>query len=162
MNKPTTKEVARFWGKVQKTDSCWLWIAALNTVGYGRFWYNKKMVGAHRFSYELSIGQIPKGIHVLHKKCCGNRSCVNPNHLYMGTNADNQRDRVMWGHFIFGEAHNNAKLSEEDVLTIRSLRKNKGYTYKILADMFGVDQSHIFRIIHHQSWAHLQETEGVG
>lgn len=84
----------RFWPKVQKTDTCWLWTASLNDRGYGQF---KVLPGqghapmkAHRFSWELHFGPIPAGLVVCHR--CDVPSCVNPAHLFIGTQGDNLRD----------------------------------------------------------------------
>jgi hypothetical protein len=86
----------RFWSKVDKTDGCWVWTASKNCEGYGRFnRFGKKRPnceGAHRVSYIISSGaEIPDGMLVLHK--CDNPPCVNPEHLYLGSNADNARDK---------------------------------------------------------------------
>jgi hypothetical protein len=79
--------VSRFWQKLEKTDSCWLWTAGLFTDGYGLFWDGKKTVGAHRFSYELLVGVIPIGLVLDH--LCRVRSCVNPAHLEPVTHREN-------------------------------------------------------------------------
>ena len=77
----------RFWAKVQKTDTCWLWTAAKHPKGYGNFWHAHTMVKAHRFSYELSHGPIPEGLQIDH--LCRVRHCVNPAHLEAVTNQEN-------------------------------------------------------------------------
>ena len=79
----------RFWAKVNKTDSCWLWTASVNrTTGYGRFARRHgDGVDAHRFSYELAHGPIPAGLDVHHT--CWVRHCVNPAHLEAATRAEN-------------------------------------------------------------------------
>ena len=85
----------RFLNKVNKTNSCWLWTASKNNSGYGEFNLNKKMVKAHRVSWLLTFGEIPEGMCCLHK--CDVRECVNPEHLFLGSNADNMADKKAKG-----------------------------------------------------------------
>ena len=81
----------RFWKRVQKTETCWLWTGAKNKKGYGTFYISKyEPIGAHRFSYLLAEGKSPEELFVCHK--CDNPSCVRPDHLFLGTNTDNMRD----------------------------------------------------------------------
>ena len=88
---------ARFWNKVDKSGACWLWTASARK-GYGHFRVGARSKGSHRVSWELERGPIPEGLHVLHN-CPGgdNRACVNPDHLWLGTNADNMADKVAKG-----------------------------------------------------------------
>lgn len=81
----------RFWNKVKKTKSCWIWGGCKDKNGYGRIGIGKKNLRTHRFSYELNIGKITEGLFVLHK--CDNPSCVNPEHLKVGTHKENQHDK---------------------------------------------------------------------
>jgi hypothetical protein len=77
----------RFWAKVEKTDSCWLWRAASDTKGYGRFYDGHSIAAAHRVSYELLVGPIPDGLCIDH--LCRVPACVNPSHLEPVTNREN-------------------------------------------------------------------------
>jgi hypothetical protein len=82
------KEVLdRFWAKVKKTDTCWLWTACIHPQGYGVWSYDKRMVKPHRFSYEIHKGIIPPGLVIDH--LCRVRNCVNPEHLEAVTNKEN-------------------------------------------------------------------------
>lgn len=83
----------RFWARVVKGDGCWVWTGARNAQGYGRMTAGSRGAGylrAHRVSWELANGPVPKGLWVLHR--CDNPPCVNPAHLWLGTRLDNMRD----------------------------------------------------------------------
>lgn len=78
--------------RCDKTDTCWNWTAAKDSCGYGRIWHNEKNSTAHTVSYSVFRGEIPEGKHVLHS--CDNPSCINPEHLWLGTHADNMADKA--------------------------------------------------------------------
>ena len=85
----------RFHERVYKTKNCWFWIGALEGHGYGSFRPDDKVWYAHRYAYVLAHGSIPEGFFVLHK--CDIPTCVNPDHLFLGTSVDNNRDTVSKG-----------------------------------------------------------------
>lgn len=85
--------IARFWSKVDRgdPDKCWYWMGC-RASGYGQVWDGKRSIGAHRLSWQITHGAIPDGLSCLHK--CDHPPCVNPDHLYIGTQKDNVRDMV--------------------------------------------------------------------
>jgi len=93
----TEKDKERFWKRVEKRgpDECWLWRGLLTRGGYGSIRIGRKMVTTHRVSYFISFGQITNGLHALHK--CDVRNCVNPAHIFLGTNLENMIDREAKG-----------------------------------------------------------------
>ena len=92
---------SRFWSRVDKNGSlpphmphlgpCWVWVGGTFSSGYGSFWLSGRSSHAHRVAWELTYGKIPDGLFVLH--CCDRPLCVRPEHLFIGTHADNVRDR---------------------------------------------------------------------
>ena len=152
----TDKDIARFWSRVDKTDdvnSCWEWTAAKINAGYGQVSLNGTTVLAHRFAWVLHFGDIPEGLCVLHK--CDNRGCVRPDHLWLGTKADNQRDMVDKGRSarLQGEDHGRSKLTEAQAILIKNTYP--AASQYLLADVYGIDQSQISRIINGDNWRHL-------
>jgi hypothetical protein len=84
-------EMEHFTSKVKKTDACWLWVGGINPVtGYGNFYWKNTQRGSHRASWEIHNGPIPGGMQINHH--CDVRACVNPEHLYLGDQADNMKD----------------------------------------------------------------------
>jgi hypothetical protein len=157
---------ARFWSKVRKSDSCWGWVGPRTVYGYGAFWRDGQNRHAHRVSFELANGSVPEGLFVLHH--CDNRSCVRPDHLYVGTHLDNMRDRNARGRTargdrmpherVHGEAHPQAKLTAEQVLDIR--RRYQPGNGGVLMREFGISQAALWGIVNGKSWKHLERVEG--
>lgn len=147
----------RFMNKVEKTDSCWIWKASFckgkNLFPYGHFKLNGKVRGAHRVSYEIYNGNIPDKMNVLHK--CDNPKCVNPDHLYLGTQKDNIKDMHNKKRFrstkgkkrLSGPNHGNSKLTTEELNYIICMNKKRFFLISELAKHFGVSQSLISQII---------------
>ena len=102
MNK---NNIDRFWSKVNKKDlnKCWEWLGKARcgkSMSYGQFWLNGKNCTPHRISYEIKYGSFDKNLHVLHK--CDNPICINPKHLWLGTNKDNIKDKMQKGRWKGG------------------------------------------------------------
>lgn len=135
-------------------ESCWLWVGTTNNKGYGQLKINKKNTGAHRVSYMVHIGPIPEGMFVLHQ--CDNPACINPYHLFLGTHADNMRDKVQKGrmHDQRGEHNPKAKITELQARDAHE-RAAKGERQSDIARSYGVTRSAISRIIRGQSWPHI-------
>jgi hypothetical protein len=150
MQKHLTKPLSeRFWKFVKKTDNCWEWSGAL-TRGYGSMGSNSY---AHRISWEIHNGPIPKGLWVLHK--CDNPSCSNPDHLFLGTQTDNMRDMLNKGRGnCFGVGN---KLTPEQIKEIRSTYRFGSLTNgaRALAKRFKIDRKMIANIINKEAWKHV-------
>jgi hypothetical protein len=166
----------RFYAKVEKIEGgCWLWIGRLNRSGYGDLYYDGKKRRAHRISYEIHVGEVPDGMFVCHS--CDVPMCVNPAHLWIGTNEENMRDMVAKGrhktaarmaiknvskgkNYNAGERNARAKLKEADVLQVINLC-SQGKTRKYIANQFGVSASLISEIRNGKRWAHLARHDGA-
>ena len=161
-----------FWSKVEKSESgCWLWAGTMASNGYGRFQLDRKSRWAHRVAYQFAVSPIPEGLCVLHR--CDNPPCVNPEHLFLGTQQDNLADMVAKGRnqkgdrhssrlhperLCRGERHGQAKLTEASVLTIRAAYRAGGRVGQ-LARQFGVARQTITDILRNRRWTHLPSAE---
>lgn len=143
--------VQRFWRKVQKSNDCWEWQGA--RANYGHFWAGKHMT-AHRMSYELAYGSIPDGLLVLHQ--CDNPFCVNPAHLFLGTQADNMRDMRNKGRHTVGTASATAKLTADQVRAIRQSYARKEAPQHEIARRYGISQMAVSLIVRFKSYPEVQ------
>lgn len=143
----------RFWQKVAKSDGCWLWLAKTNQRGYGtirRVGGQNGDVYAHRLSWELHFGVIPDGLFVCHR--CDTPSCVRPDHLFLGTPADNMADMVAKGRRRKGDQSPFSKLSSNSVAQIRARYEAGGIRQRDLADAYGVSESLICLVLQGRRW----------
>lgn len=154
----TLKE--RFMSHVKKTNlGCWLWSASKDKDGYGWASLNRKSIHAHRLSWILSHGEIPKNAQIHH--LCNRPACVNPNHLQPGTNKENTLYSIKCGRHKnppHGNGLNNpykAKLSEEQVKEIRYKYSLGTTTHRNLAKEYKISYSIIGNILNNKDWAHL-------
>lgn len=120
---------------------------------YGQVRQDGKFVYVHRLAYTLSVGPIPPGMCVCHR--CDNPRCIRPDHLFLGTDADNTRDKVMKGRQSRGESHGTAVLRSADVQAIRG-EVARGRSQRAVAKQFGVGQMQVSRIVRGQRWGHLE------
>lgn len=144
-------EVERFWSKVKKSQGCWEWTAYVNPKGYGEVRFRGRARLAHRVSWFLEHGAEPTGLVCHH---CDNPRCVNPEHLFVGTHADNTADMIAKGREPRGERGGHAKLTEADVLGIRR-RYQAGERERTLAREFGVDAVTVNNLLSGSTWAFL-------
>jgi hypothetical protein len=147
------KAAERFWRKVDRSGSCWLWTAACSGAGYGYFYVGSRLVGAHRYSYELRNGPIPPGMVVMHS--CDVPACVNPDHLSLGTARANSADAARKARQSRGSRHYNAKLTEGQVLDLRARYARGGVTQAELAADYGVNASLVSLIVARKCWRHI-------
>lgn len=152
----TPKYQARFWAKVNipaDRNACWEWTASCNQGGYGHLMVGRFQRQAHRLSYALHKGE-PGELCVCHH--CDNPLCVNPDHLFAGTDADNGHDKAMKGRAApkHGELNGHAKLTETDVLSIRA-EVAAGKSYYRIAKERRVSDRQISNIARRRQWRHI-------
>jgi hypothetical protein len=164
----TESAKSRFWKKVDRRGqkACWPWLGARDKDGYGVFGVSTKVktARAHRVAWQLTNGDLGD-LQVLHD--CDVPECCNPNHLFLGTNHDNVRDKMAKGRHVSGmatkperavkgERHGNAKLTDEAVREIRRSYVPRKVTLKSLAEKFGVSVNTIHWVVKGSFWKHVR------
>lgn len=149
--------VKRFWSRVDRTDNendCWLWQGGRSGDRYGYFFIHPRNQLAHRVSWMFTHGTIPDGMKVCHK--CDRVLCVNPNHLFLGTQRDNVEDMHGKGraHKASGEGHSKTYLSELQVREIFKLYE-EGVSTKAIAQRFGTNKYTLSNLRRGRTWRHL-------
>lgn len=156
MPEKTEELLAYFWERVDSSRGfleCWNWTGTLHNKHYGLAYCNNKEYRAHRLSYYLWNDKDPKHLKVCHS--CDNPSCVNPQHLWLGTQKDNMADRNRKGRQARGSKHGNSKLTESQVRVIRRLLAEKTFTQRQIAQAFGVSAYIISDIKTGRKWGWL-------
>ncbi|MCP8895301.1 HNH endonuclease [Shinella daejeonensis] len=154
----TPSDIERFHDSYQPepNSGCWLWAKRLNGSGYGIMSVRSRRLGAHRVAYSIHNGDITDGLFVCHK--CDVRSCVNPDHLFLGTTRENILDAKRkgrlhrWAGARSGEANPKAVLSRDAVKLIRKIVAADITTKKEIADAFNVSRSNISMIASGELW----------
>ena len=150
-------DCARFDSQVRVSGDCWEWMGARQPFGYGAFGADNRNYSTHRWQWERFNGPIPKGQMVMHT--CDNPPCVNPAHLTIGTQRDNMLDKMSKGRHRWvsykGEAHGRALVTETDVLEMRRLHAEEGWSGLRLATRYGLSRTATYHILRRINWRHI-------
>lgn len=140
----------------EPNTGCWLWLYGGFKAGYGEFHVNleRQNAYAHRYSYEIHKGEIPKGMVVRHQ--CDQPACVNPDHLILGTKKQNSEDMVRRRRSRAGMNNPKAKINDSIVIAIKEMYLNGGVTQYDVAEKFSIDQAMVSRILNGKAWKTAQ------
>lgn len=144
----------RFWEKVDRSGECWVWTGSRHPHGYGSCSRMEGETRAHRAAWVLSHGPIPNGLFVLHR--CDNPPCVNPEHLFLGTQRDNNNDKVAKGRASGGSSPGERNPSARITATCAAVIRDaiaRGIPHRTVAAVFGISKSQVTRIANAKSWA---------
>ena len=151
----------RLMSKAKEDDNgCWVWQPYKDKDGYGKIDLKingiRSCIGAHRVSYATFIGAIPEGVNVLHH--CDNPACINPEHLFLGTQKDNMEDMYAKGreNYLVGESCSWSKLAENKVKVIRATCKYTNLTNKEIGEIFNVKSGTISAVNNRRRWKHVK------
>lgn len=148
----SNRVLSRYWSKINKTDTCWNWIGSTTKNGYGVIRIGHSLdVYAHRMAWELHNGAIPTGMHVCHH--CDNRRCVNPDHLFIGTQHDNMRDMANKGR------NSPNRLYTESTVRAAVDRYISGVSSADVSQEFGVSRVQLRKWVKGEQWSHLWTPE---
>ncbi len=148
-------EMCKFLSQIEK-NNCWIWKGGLGRHGYAQHRMNNTPIVAYRAAWILFKGEIPKGICVCHR--CDNKKCVNPDHLFLGTQSDNMKDMLEKGRRrkdLKGQDVPHSRLKDKDIKDIFEMRKNR-YKIREIAEVFKVHKTHIGKILQRKKWKHIE------
>lgn len=135
-----------FWDRVDRSgDGCWEWLGSRQDHGYARVWFNGAKVYVHRRAFELAVGPIPPGLVVCHH--CDNPSCCRPDHLFLGTQADNVADMVAKGRLAVRHGERNPRAKFSDALIARARRLSaSGLAPHEVSERTGISATYVGRL----------------